>query len=51
MIYRDMETTPEALQEDEELIEVVNEIVEIAATAIYTDIKNDVSGVLFHYRG
>ena len=30
--------------------EAVNEIVEIAATAIYTDIKNDVSGIIFRIR-
>ena len=45
-----METSAEALQEDEELIEAVNEIVETAATAIYTDIKNDVSGIILRIR-
>jgi len=46
MSYVDVETSAEALQEAEELIEAVNEIVEAAATAVYTDIKNDVSGAL-----
>lgn len=50
MSYVDVETSAEALQEDEELIEAVNEIVEAAAVAVYTDIKNDVSGVLFRIR-
>ncbi len=49
-MYLDMETSAEALQEDEELIEAVNEIVENAANAIYTDIKNDVSGILYRIR-
>eukprot|EP00429_Kryptoperidinium_foliaceum_P061032 CAMPEP_0176097250 /NCGR_PEP_ID=MMETSP0120_2-20121206/48754_1 /TAXON_ID=160619 /ORGANISM="Kryptoperidinium foliaceum, Strain CCMP 1326" /LENGTH=265 /DNA_ID=CAMNT_0017431241 /DNA_START=143 /DNA_END=938 /DNA_ORIENTATION=+ len=48
--YVDVEPPSEALQEDEELIEAVNEIVDKAAIAIYTDIKNDVSGVLFRLR-
>lgn len=50
MSYVDVETSAEALQEDEELIEAVNEIVETAATAIYTDIKNDVSGIILRIR-
>lgn len=46
-----METSAEALLEDEELIDAVNEMVEVAANAIYEDLKNDVSGVLarIHY--
>ena len=50
MNYVDVETSAEALQEDEELIEAVTEIVEAAATAVYTDIKNDVSGILLRIR-
>jgi hypothetical protein len=50
MSYVDVDTSAEALQEDAELIEAVNEIVDKAATAVYTDIKNDVSGVLFRVR-
>lgn len=42
--YVDVDTSAEALQEDEELIEAVNQIVEKTAEIIYTDVKNDVSG-------
>ena len=38
----DVETSAEAIQEDEELIEAVGQLVETAAVAVYTDIKRDV---------
>jgi hypothetical protein len=37
----DVETSAEAIQEDEELIEAVGQLVETAAVAVYTDIKRD----------
>ena len=45
-----METSAEAIQEDEELIEAVEQIVEKAAEAIYEDIKNDFSGFYIRTR-
>lgn len=50
MSYLDVELSVEELKEDEELREAVEQIVEKAAEAIYTDIKNDVSGVYFSTR-
>ena len=41
--YVDVDTSAEAIQEDEELIEAVNQIVEKTAEIIYEDVKNDVS--------
>jgi hypothetical protein len=38
----DVETSVEAIQEDEDLIEAVGQLVETAAVAVYTDIKRDV---------
>ena len=43
--YVDVETSAEAIQEDEELIEAVEEIVQKSAEAIYADIKNEVSDI------
>lgn len=48
--YVDVDTSAEALQEDEELIEAVNQIVEKTAEIIYTDVKNDVSGFYLKVR-
>jgi diacylglycerol kinase (ATP) len=42
--YVDVDRSEEALQEDEELIEAVEQIVAKSAEAIITDVKNDVSG-------
>ena len=55
--YVDIDTSAEAIQEDEELIEAVNQIVErtgqvVEKTAeiIYEDVKNDVSGFYLKVR-
>jgi len=55
--YVDVDTSAEAIQEDEELIEAVNQIVEktgqvVEKTAeiIYEDVKNDVSGFYLKVR-
>jgi hypothetical protein len=45
--YVHVETSAEEIQDDEDLIEAVGQIVAFAGEAIYTDIKNDVSGVYF----
>eukprot|EP00980_Cylindrotheca_fusiformis_P022873 scaffold9857_cov127-Cylindrotheca_fusiformis.AAC.19 len=48
--YVDIDRSAEAIQEDEELIEVVNHIVEKTAEIIYEDVKNDVSGICLQLR-
>lgn len=48
--YVDVDRSAEAIQEDEELIEAVNQIVEKTAEIIYEDVKNDVSGIYLHLR-
>jgi diacylglycerol kinase (ATP) len=49
--YVDVDRSEEALQEDEELIEAVEQIVVKSAEAIITDVKNDVSGFYETVRG
>jgi hypothetical protein len=48
--YVDIDTSAEAIQEDKELIEAVNQIVEKTAEIIYADVKNDVSGFYLQLR-
>ncbi|CAJ1957266.1 unnamed protein product [Cylindrotheca closterium] len=48
--YVDVDRSAEAIQEDEELIEAVNQIVEKTAEIIYEDVKNDVSGFYLKVR-
>lgn len=50
MSYVDVETSAEAIKEDEELIEAVEQIVGKASKAIIEDVKNDVSGFYFQAR-
>mmetsp|Transcript_6662 Transcript_6662/g.19498 ORF Transcript_6662/g.19498 Transcript_6662/m.19498 type:complete len:991 (+) Transcript_6662:320-3292(+) len=45
-VLTDVETSAEALQEEEELIEAVEQLVQTAAVAIYEDIRNDVDSMV-----
>ena len=46
----DFERSEESLREDEEIREAVEELVEAAAVAVYTDIKNDVDSLVLRFR-
>ena len=45
----DVETSAEAIQEDEELIEAVEQLVETAAVSLYTEIMNEVNAILTRF--
>lgn len=48
--YVDVETSPEALQEDEELIEAVNVLVGTVSGKVKTEIENEVNGLILEVR-
>ena len=48
--YVDVETSPEGLQEDEELIEAVNVLVGTVSETVKTEIENEVNGIILDIR-
>ena len=45
-----METSAEAIQEDEELIEAVEQLVETAAVSLYTEVAGELSTIIMKWR-